>query len=311
MSIPSNNTSKNRDLLSTEIAYTPITSLVLLLLLILLSSFISFAIILTVSSLVGENFSSLSERLLQENSLSLRNFTRLSLLIQHLCVFVLPGLFFAFFLYQRQALPFLRLHRRPRFPNIILGSLLIMTAFPLAQLTYQINKRIPLPVWAQSLEEDTNGLITNLLSVDAPYEFYFNILVMAILPAFGEELIFRGIVQQKLNQLLNKPIVAILLTALFFSAFHMQFEGFLPRFFLGALLGFLFYWTHNLWIPIIIHFIYNASQIVAQRLYQAELSEVDLDNLGEISWGISLISLIFVLILSYFIVNFNKNQLKY
>ncbi|MFK8104701.1 MAG: lysostaphin resistance A-like protein [Saprospiraceae bacterium] len=302
---------KKWDLQSAETIYTPITSLVLLLLLIILSSLLSFAIILGLSEIIGIDFSSIGEKLSQSNDLSLRNFTRLTILIQHLCLFVVPGLLFAIFLYRKASFAFLKLNRLPSLFNATLGSLLILAAFPLAQLTYQINKSIPLPTWAQSMEEDTSDLINNLLSVEAPYEFYFNLLVMALVPAFGEELIFRGIIQQKLRKVMSNPINSILLTAFLFSAFHMQFEGFLPRFLLGALLGFLFYWTQNLWVPILTHFVYNGSQIFAHRLYEAEVSTLDLDNMGEISWGISLVSLVLVLILSYFIVNFNKNQLKY
>ncbi len=302
---------KKLDLRSEETAYTPITSLVLLLLLIILSSLFSLAIILALSELVGINFSSISEALSQNNDLRLRNFTRLTILVQHLCLFVIPGLLFAVFLYRKSGFEFLKLNRLPSLFNVTLGSLLILIAFPLAQLTYQINKSIPLPSWAQSMEEDTSDLINNLLSVEAPYEFYFNLLVMALVPAFGEELVFRGIIQQKLGKIMSNPISSILLTAFLFSAFHMQFEGFLPRFLLGALLGFLFYWTQNLWVPILTHFVYNGSQIFAHRLYETKLSNLDLDNMEEISWGTSLISLILVLILSYFIVNFNKNQLKY
>ena len=301
---------KNWAIFFKENAYTTTTSFMLLVLLIFLSSLVSFSILLGVSALVGENFNGISEQLSKNNSLALRNFIRFTILIQHLFLFIIPALSFSIILYHKYWLSFLKVNRIPSIFNIFFGSLLIIIAFPLAQLSYQLNKQIPLPVWAQTIEDKALDLINNLLLVESSYEFYFNLFVIAIIPALGEELLFRGIIQQKLRESLQNPTWAIILAAFFFSAFHMQFEGFLPRFLLGALLGFIFYWTNNLWIPIFTHFVYNASQIIAHRLYQAEFSNMDLDNIGNISWGTSFISFSLLMLISYFFISFNKNQLK-
>ncbi len=86
----------------------------------------------------------------------------------------------------------------------------------------------------------------------------FNLLVMALIPALGEELIFRASVQQMLVQWFKKPHVAVIITAVFFSAVHVQFYGFLPRLLLGLLLGYVYFFTGNLWYAILLHFINNA-----------------------------------------------------
>jgi len=80
-------------------------------------------------------------------------------------------------------------------------------------------------------------------------EVVINLLVIAILPALGEELVFRGVIQQKIAEQISVH-GAIWLTAILFSTIHLQFQGFLPRMLLGAVLGYLFFWSKNLWIPI-------------------------------------------------------------
>jgi len=51
--------------------------------------------------------------------------------------------------------------------------------------------------------------------------------------------------------------------AILFSAFHMQFFGFLPRMLLGAYFGYLLYWTRNIWIPVFAHFVNNAFAVIS------------------------------------------------
>jgi len=54
---------------------------------------------------------------------------------------------------------------------------------------------------------------------------------------------------------------SILITAFLFSTIHFHFQGVIPRFVLGVLLGYLFYWSQSLWLPILAHFINNAQAI--------------------------------------------------
>ena len=220
-------------------------------------------------------------------------------------MFVLPGLFFAYLYYKKNWAYFLHLTKMPIIRNIGLGILIMLVAIPFVQFSYWINQQLPLPEWAMTMENSTNELIENLLLVEAPYELLFNILVIAIIPALSEEIIFRGIIQQKLTNVMGNPHVAIWVTGFIFSAIHMQFEGFLPRMILGALLGYLFYWTKNLWIPILAHFVNNAAQIVLQFLYANEISSLDLDNADEMPWSFGIISLIFVFVLANFMRNNN------
>jgi hypothetical protein len=82
------------------------------------------------------------------------------------------------------------------------------------------------------------------------------------LPAIGEELLFRGVLQKLIQKMTGSSHWAIWITATLFSALHLQFFGFLPRLLLGALFGYLLEWTGTLWLPILAHFINNASGVI-------------------------------------------------
>ena len=82
------------------------------------------------------------------------------------------------------------------------------------------------------------------------------------MPAIGEELIFRGYLQQKLAKRFGDMNASIFLTAFLFSLIHFHFDGLIPRFVLGILLGYLFYWGRSLWLPILAHFVNNAQGVV-------------------------------------------------
>ena len=110
--------------------------------------------------------------------------------------------------------------------------------------------------------------------------FLFNMMMIAVLPAIGEEIMFRGLIQRLLKEWLGNIHIAIFISALLFSAMHMQFYGFLPRMALGMVFGYLFYWTGSLWIPIFAHFIQNGMVVVVTYLGQRGIIGGDYENFG-------------------------------
>src|SRR5207344_1198984 len=89
-----------------------------------------------------------------------------------------------------------------------------------------------------------------------------NLFIIAFLPALGEELFFRGMMQKLFSQLTKNNHLAIIITSIIFSAIHLQFYGFLPRMVLGIFLGYLLVWSGSLWLPILAHFVNNASAVL-------------------------------------------------
>ena len=111
-------------------------------------------------------------------------------------------------------------------------------------------------------EENATRITEALLNMNSPGDLFYNLLIIAVLPALGEEFLFRGILQKLFKEMTQNVHVAIIITAVIFSAIHMQFYGFLPRMMLGILFGYLLHWTGNLWVPVIAHFINNAAAVV-------------------------------------------------
>jgi len=119
-----------------------------------------------------------------------------------------------------------------------------------------------------------------------------NLLMLAVIPAIGEEFIFRGCLQRLFNQLTKNHHIAIWLTAIIFSSIHLQFYGFIPRMLLGAMFGYLFVWSNSLWLPILGHFLNNATAVITAYVYQQQGKSLEkLDEAQAGSWPVYLISL--------------------
>lgn len=259
--------------------------------------------------LKGMNLSDSLANLTAESASSVRDFIRTNLLINHLTTFVIPGVVFSYFFYKKMWTKSLRINVFPKVINLLLGSMLILAAFPLAQFAYWLNMQIPMPSFLVEMEQGTAEMVKNLLIVDQPHELWFNLFVIAVIPAIGEEFIFRGILQKKLMEQFKKPHVAIWVAALIFSAIHMQFQGFLSRMLLGAILGYLYHWTGNLWVPIIAHLVNNAVQIIGQYFFQKGMIDVNLDDsMVEVNWPITIIAFVMVGVLSYTIMRLNNKK---
>jgi len=153
--------------------------------------------------------------------------------------------------------------------------LLVPAMAPLLELTITWNKNLHLPAalealetWAQNMEQSLAQLTTFLIAFSSFPQFLLGLLVIAVLPAIGEELLFRGTLQPMLQRATGSPHRAIWLTAIIFSAIHMQFYGFVPRVLLGALFGYLYYWSGNISVPMLAHFVNNGITIVLAYVSQ-------------------------------------------
>ena len=132
----------------------------------------------------------------------------------------------------------------------------------------------------KQMEEMAAATTEKMLNVDTFGGMLLNLLIIALIPAVGEELTFRGVLQQGLTRKIN-PHVAIILSAAIFSFIHFQFYGFLPRMFLGILLGYMFYITGSLWTSITMHFVNNGTAVVVYYLNHKGIINVDAEHFGE------------------------------
>jgi membrane protease YdiL (CAAX protease family) len=160
--------------------------------------------------------------------------------------------------------PGYQLGLRPPARNIfyLLAIVLLLVSLPLEEWLGELNKRIPLWHWMIRAEQDNDRQVEAFVKVRHPYDPVINVLIMAAVPAFCEELCFRGALQRIMIQICKRPLAGIVVSAFLFSFFHFQFEGFLPRMFLGVLLGAAYWYSGSLWVSIVAHFFFNAIQIV-------------------------------------------------
>ncbi len=171
---------------------------------------------------------------------------------------------------------YLKLRGPLKITAVLIAILVTVGSLAFMGFTKQINDMLVLPEFLSGLEEmmrtmedEGEKLIMMFLEVNGIGGLLLNILMIAIIPAIGEELLFRGALQQLVQEWTKKPHLAIWLTAALFSFFHFQFYGFLPRMFLGAMFGYLFYWSGSLWYPIIGHFMNNGFQVVGYYVAQS------------------------------------------
>lgn len=146
-------------------------------------------------------------------------------------------------------------------------SILIMViSLPFIQFIGDLNQRIPFPggmkEWMEAQEKSAESTVKALLSAQSPKDLLLNIFFVAALAGIGEELLFRGLVQRLLARRYGRW-TGILIAAALFSAMHLQFYGFFPRFLLGIVLGVLFAYSGSLWVAMLAHFFYDAMLITA------------------------------------------------
>ena len=176
--------------------------------------------------------------------------------------------------------------------------LLALTGLLLSGATATLTEMIPIPVsfkqWAAELEASYKKAMVVMTQMNSIGDLLINLFAVALIPAIVEELYFRGALQKTLLAWSGKPIVAIVVTAIIFSAFHFSYFGFLSRMVLGIVLGFIFEYSRTIWLPILLHFINNGIAIVTLytvRGNQQKMNKVMDENLP-LYWGIVAIVLV-------------------
>jgi uncharacterized protein len=183
--------------------------------------------------------------------------------ISTLAFFLLPAFLYAVFCFRGRYGFFLGLKKAQLSNMYPLAIVCIVFAFPVVFWLGWLNEHINLPEWMSSLEKDTSAQMEAFLKVNNTFDIIINIIIIALLPAFCEEIFFRGALQRVMIHVTKSPWAGIIITAILFSALHLQFLGFLPRLFMGVVLGALYWYSGSLWTCVAAHFVYNAVQVVA------------------------------------------------
>jgi hypothetical protein len=188
-----------------------------------------------------------------------------------LIVFIIPALLFVMFTSEKN-LAYLKLTGFKPVMALI-TVFLVFALMPVINWAGEVNSHLTLPAflsgienWIKASEANAKQLTDAFMKMDAPMDLLINIVIIALLAAVGEELLFRGALQNVLVEWTKKTHLSVWITAIVFSALHAQFYGFLPRMLLGVVLGYLYVWSGSLWVSMLFHFLNNGLAVLFSYL---------------------------------------------
>jgi membrane protease YdiL (CAAX protease family) len=281
---------------------------------LLISSIIGFIILL---AMYGMEVISNPANLMGEN-LKYLNGLKMFQIISTIGLFLLPPLFLS--VTEGRKVEEFYGFKKPVLTVLMMVFLIMLVSVPLMEYTAILNQKMtlsgwlkPVENWMRQKEDEMARTTVLLLTVRKPVDFLVNMLMIAVLPAIAEELMFRGGIQRAFTKMFNNPHVAIWITAFIFSAIHFQFFGFFPRLFLGALFGYIYFWTKSLWYTMFAHFLNNGYAVCIALYMQKHNMPLDAaDSSTNFHWYGYLLSFIFTATLIYYFKNYtstNGNQL--
>jgi membrane protease YdiL (CAAX protease family) len=213
-----------------------------------------------------------------------RGFLLISQAIMASAIFIVAPLLYCFSIEKRPIRYFLAGEQRYiQFIMLTIGLTLSAMIVNTVFTYWNIHVKLPaylkaFEIWAQKKEWELKKLTKLLTTFKSTQDLLLAIVIIAVIPAIGEELLFRGILQNLFFKSTKNIHIAILTSAFVFSAIHLQLYGFLPRFILGILFGYLYWWTKNLTFPIIAHFFNNSFTLTASFLYPKSTTVYELEG---------------------------------
>lgn len=267
---------------------SPLRQLIMLLLFCFLGAVVASILTVVCAPLFGISLMEVAAIQTGAGEAGALRFLQFSQLTSSIGVFILPP-FLLMWYNKLKILPALHFSKTTASGGFFLAMavILMLVQLPLINAFADLNKAMHLPESLQGLEqwmrekEDTAARITEtFLKMPGIADYIIAMIIMAVIPALGEELLFRSTLQPLLTGMTGRKHLAIWITAFVFSAIHVQFFGFIPRFLIGAFLGYIFLWTGNIWIPVIAHFTNNGAAVTGYYLQQHGYIESSPDDLG-------------------------------
>ncbi|OLY91285.1 hypothetical protein SAMN05444008_112170 [Cnuella takakiae] len=209
------------------------------------------------------------------------------MLLQFLGLFLIPSLLFAYFS-DPNPTAYIGLKNPVKPGYWIVGIAAMMLAIPLVEYLGLLNRNFPFGVETrlliEKMEAEATRTLQFVLGRHTMFDLVINLIFIAAFAGIGEELFFRGIVQRLLIKSTRNAWLGILLAAFAFSFFHFQFYGFLPRLFLGVLLGAVYWYSGSLWTAILAHFLYDGVIIVVLHFHPQYTEASGFINQQQLPW---------------------------
>ncbi len=263
----------------------PFSKLIFALFIILVTFLVTFLVgFLLAIPIFHIHLSDLTQLLTDYNNPDNLRFLKFLQTLQAVGLFIIPA-FIIGYIFHSKSTAYLKFNT-VKIRLIGLTLFIFIASIPLINSIAVLNQHMQLTEWLSGLENwiqdkeaSARELTEAFLKMDNFGSLLFNIFMIGILPAIGEELIFRGVLQRIFTEWTKNIHWGIAIAALLFSAMHVQFYGFLPRMLLGVILGYLFYWSGSIWIPIAGHFINNTIAVLAYYFYSDEMTQ-EIENFG-------------------------------
>lgn len=243
------------------------------------------------------------------------NILRISQISSQLFTFVLPPLLYAC-LVKEKPMKSLSFCKTP-LPYFIIGFVMMYAITPLNNIFGVWNAGLELPEsmaaleeMMKNLQESATQLTEKMLNVSNISGLIINLFMIAGLAAFGEELLFRSLLQPFLIKICKNAHLGIFLASAIFSFIHFEFYGFLPRLVLGLLLGYMFFYSRSIWVPMLMHFANNATAVVIYYLNNKGITNIDVDGPTETNIVYVLLSIVAMTVLFWLAIRINKKQNK-
>jgi uncharacterized protein len=239
--------------------------------------------------------------------------------VQSIGLFIVPPFVLAW-LFHGKIAEYLLLNKKSSSTSILLVAVLVVFTLPLINFIGEWNTRMEFPEyleglehWMKNAEDNATEITEAFLNVETTGGLIFNLFMIALLPAIGEELLFRGVIQRIFTNWTRSHHWGIWISAILFSALHIQFYGFVPRMLLGVLFGYLLVWSGSIWLPIVAHFFNNGFAVVAMYLIDKNIINPGLEEIGATSGSqyAAFLSLALVFLFMFLIKKENKgNELQ-
>jgi membrane protease YdiL (CAAX protease family) len=196
----------------------------------------------------------------------------LSRLLQVVSTFLfmaLPSFIFARIL-NRRPFNYIGFNSAISIKQVFMVGAIIFAGLMVSGWLSQVNEMIPISKTAENyfrgLEDEYNKEMLTIANMKTVPDYLVSLFVIALLPAIFEEMLFRGSLQPIMINITRNAFAGILITSILFSAIHVSYYGFLPRLALGLIIGYIFYFSRNLWLSSLTHFLYNAFGVT--QLYE-------------------------------------------
>ncbi len=248
------------------------------------------------------------------NDLSKLNLLRISQISSQLFVFVFPPLLYAI-LVKEKPIKSLGFDRIPSWS--LLGILMMYVILPVNNILGELNSKITFPESMRNLEElfktlqeQATIVSEQMLNVSDFSGLIINLIMIAGLAALGEELLFRSLLQPFMAKIFKNIHIGIFVTSAIFSFIHFEIYGFLPRFVMGMLLGYMFYYSRTIWIPILMHFANNATVVILYFLNNKGITNIDVETFGQMGTFPLILSIIAMAGLFWYTIRCSKKEFK-